>query len=126
MWVVMHDASLGSRALPDGAGGVVLVEPGQAFEVPDAIAGEAPSGWETCPGDVPRGPSGEDLADGCSYEPLQVPVMVDVDGDGEGDTVQVAHYFRRRGLGWGLLAQEDVYRVATDAQIARAGGGADA
>jgi len=126
MWVVMHDKSLGARALPDGAGGVLIVEPGKAFEVDDAFAGEAPGGWETCEGDVPRGPSGEDLADGFAYEPLEVPVMVDTDGDGTVDAVTVAHYFRRRLLGSGLLAQEDVFGVATDAQVARASKGADA
>lgn len=126
MWVVMHDKSLGARALPDGAGGVLVVEPGQAFEVDDDLAGTAPGEWETCPGDVPRGPSGEDLADGHAYEPLQVPVWVDVDGDGTPDEQRTAHYYRRRHLGSGLLAQEDVFRPATDSQVARAVKGADA
>lgn len=126
MWVVMHDKSLGARALPDGAGGVLVVEPGQAFEVDDDLAGAAPGEWETCPGDVPRGASGEDLADGYSYEPLQVPVWVDTDGDGDVDELRVAHYYRRRHLGAGLLAQVDVFKVATDAQVARAVKGADA
>ena len=126
MWVVMHDKSLGARALPDGAGGVLVVEPGRPFEVDDEHAGTAPGEWETCEGDVPRGASGEDLADGYAYEPLQVPVWVDVDGDGDVDELRVAHYYRRRHLGTGLLAQEDVYRPATDAQVVKVTKGADA
>lgn len=120
MWVVMHDRSLGARAIPDGAGGVLVVEPGKPFDVDDELAGAAPGEWETCAGDVPRAAGGEDLADGYAYEPLDVPVMVDTDGDGDVDTVTVAHYFRRRHLGSGLLAQVDVFRPASDAQAARA------
>lgn len=106
MFVVMHDGTLGERAVPDGRGGVVIARPGIPFEVSDEVAGVAPGPWETCESDVPRGDDGEDLVGTHAFEQLEAPVEV---GDG------VVHYWRRRHLGSGLLAQVDVFEAAAGA-----------
>lgn len=102
MFIVMHDGTLGERAVPDGRGGVVLAQPGVPFEVDDAVAGSAPGPWEPCTSDVPRGPEGEDLAGTHAFAPLDPPVEVDGALCG----------WQRRHLGSGLLAQEDVFAAA--------------
>ena len=102
MFIVMHDGTLGERAVPDGRGGVVLAQPGVPFEVDDAVAGSAPGPWEPCASDVPRGDEGEDLSGTHAYAPLDEPVEVD----------GVLLAWQRRHLGSGLLAQEDVFGPA--------------
>lgn len=100
MFVVMHDGTLGERAVPDGWGGVVLAEPGVAFEVSDEFAGQEPGDWEPCDGDVARDDEGRDVSGLYAFEML-----------GPGG-------WQRRRLGHGLLAQEDVFRPADEFEIA--------
>ena len=104
MFVVMHDGTLGERAVPDGRGGVVFAQPGVPFEVSDEVAGVAPGAWEPADGDVVRDEEGRDVSGAYAHEPLEGP-------DG-------AVSWRRRHLGSGLLAQETVFRVATDDEVA--------
>lgn len=117
MFIVMTDGALGERAVPNGRGGVVIARPGVPFDVDPAIAGEAPGEWETtAQGDV-RDEHGHDPG-GVAFEQLEQ--VVEVDG--------VRHGWRVRRLGHGLLAQENVFRAATDDEVAQleADGGAGA
>lgn len=100
MFVVMHDSTLGERAVPDGRGGVVFAQPGVPFEVSDEVAGVAPGPWEPADGDVTVDEEGRDVSGAYAHEPLE--------GGG----------WRRRHLGHGLLAQENDYRAATDDEVA--------
>lgn len=100
MWVVMHDGTLGERAVPNGWGGVVFAQPDVPFEVSDEVAGVAPGEWEPCAGDVSRDDEGHDVSGEFSHELLP---------DGT---------WRRRALGHGLLAQENDFRAATDDEVA--------
>ncbi len=104
MFVVMHDGTLGERALPDGRGGVVFAQPGVPFEVDDEVAGVAPGPWEPADADVVRDEEGRDVSGQYAHEPVEGP-------DG-------AVVWRRRHLGGGLLAQESVFRAATDDEVA--------
>ena len=108
MWVVMHDGTLGERAVPDGRGGVVFAVPGVPFEVDDEVAGYPPGVWEPCAGDVSRDEEGADVSGDYAHEPLAEPVQLE-------DGTSVA--WRRRHLGRGLLAQEDVFRAAGPGEV---------
>ena len=114
MFVVMHDGALGERAVPDGRGGVVFAQPGVPFEVSDEVAGVAPGAWEPADGDVVRDEEGRDVSGAYAHEPI-----------GPGVAYGVAGGWRRRHLGHGLLAQETVFRAATDDEVAALDAAAD-
>lgn len=112
LYLVLVDAGIGDRALPDGRGGVVIARPGVPFDVDASVAGEAPGEWETtATGDV-RDENGHDPG-GIAFEVLKQPVEVD----------GVTHGWRMRRLGHGLLAQVGVFRAATDDEVADAADG---
>ena len=106
MFVVMHDGTLGERAVPDGWGGVVVAEPGVAFEVHDDVAGQAPGEWEPADSDVVVDDEGRDVSGRYAHEPVPSEA-----GGG----------WLRRELGHGLLAQEDVFREADEFEVAALG-----
>ena len=116
MFVVMHDGTLGERAVPDGRGGVVFAQPGVPFEVDDEVAGQAPGPWEPVAGDVVRDEQGRDVSGAYAHEPLSEPVTL------EDGTVLA---WRRRLLGAGLLAQENDFRAATDDEVAAPAAGGE-
>lgn len=102
MVLVQHDSPQGSLAVPDGDGGVILVEPRTPVEVPAAVAGREPGPWQQLEAGVLP-----DWDSGLAYRQTD-------DGGWES-----------RDPGAGLLAQHDLWQLAKPAKKHTAAPAAD-
>lgn len=90
--LLVHDSPIGTLAIPTPDGRLFVAERGMSVAIPTDVAGAAPGPWESlADGEVP------DLGDGRSWR---------IGPDGA---------WQVRTPGHGLLAQEDVWRIAPPA-----------
>lgn len=90
--LLVHDSPIGTLAIPTPNGRLFVAERGVSVAIPADVAGAAPAPWES-------------LADG------ETPDL----GDGRSWRVGLDGAWQVRTPGHGLLAQEDVWRIAPPA-----------